>query len=370
MAVNGINTNFNNNATLTVLNAWLSSSCADIYSSNSPFFARMRKAGRMKTGGFGYTLVEPFYYPVTTGPSLQGVSDMWADQVRPTETGGISNLQYTPAMFIMNIAIAKYDLKAQGSDTKRVDYLETIKKISNTKWGEQLNAMLWAVESATGSDGQNKATLGSLRTYINGGGASTTDGGATPARSTTNFGGTFTAVAQTGSAITKVGNVERNGVGGAYFCPNLYNKSGGDTASAGVLNKMITMCSRNDDQPDLILMGPLHYAYFLGVLQGQQRTDLKEYGNFQGFRWGGVDVMCDDNVPIGTQGSYDGTCGQIFVLNLDHLKMNFDTMKPSFTPYVDPLRTTLDNYTSSQIIQLSTSHPGRVHARNANVLYP
>jgi hypothetical protein len=369
MAVNGINANYNNNATLTVLNAWLSANCADVYSSNSPFFARMRAAGRIKTGGIGYTWSEPFYYPVTTGPQLQGVSDMWADQVRPTETGGISQLQFTPAMFIMNVGIAKYDLKAQGSDTKRVDYLQTIMKISNTKWGETLNSQLWAAEGATGADGQSKAVLGSLRAYINGGGSSTTDGGATPARSASSFGGTFTAVGT--SAITKIGNVERNGVGGAYFCPNLYNKSGGDAATAMALNNLITYAARNEDRPTLILLPPRLYTYYLGIVQSQQRTDLKTYGKYEGFTWNGVDVMYDDNVPAGTDnGASANTTGQIFCLNLDHLTLRYDTMKPQFTPYVDPLRTTLDNYTASQIIQLTTDHPGRVHSRNANVLYP
>lgn len=369
MAVPGLNTNFNNNATLTVLNAWLSANCADIYSSNSPFFARMRAAGQIKTGGIGYTWSEPFYYPVTTGPSLQGVSDMWADQVRPTETGGLTQLQFTPAMFIMNIAISKYDLKAQGSDTKRVDYLNTIMKISNTKWGESLNSMLWAAESAVGSDGQSKAVLGSIRTYINGGGSSTTDGGATPARSATSFNGTFTPVASTGTAITKVGNVERNAAGGAYLCPNLYNPTA-VAATASVLNNLITYAARNEDRPDLILLPPRLYTYYLGVVQSQQRTDLKTYGKYEGFTWNGVDVMYDDNLPTGTAGSYDGTAGQIFCLNLDHLALRYDTMKPQFTPYVDPLRTPLDNYTASQIIQLTTDHPGRVHSRHCNVLYP
>jgi len=368
MAVNGLNTNFNNNATLTVLNAWLSANCADVYSSNSPFFARMRAAGQIKTGGIGYTWSEPFYYPVTTGPTLQGISDMWADQVRPTETGGLTQLQFTPAMFIMNIAISKYDLKAQGSDTKRVDYLNTIMKISNTKWGEQLNSMLWAAPSATGSDGQSKAVLGSIRQYINGGGSSTTDGGATPARAATSFNGTFSVVE---SGTTKIGNVERNAAGGAYLCPNLYNASGATPATAAALNNLITFAARNEDRPTLILLPPRLYTYYLGIVQSQQRTDLKTYGKYEGFTWNGVDVMYDDNLPAGTDnGVSANTTGQIFCLNLDHLALRYDTMKPQFTPYVDPLRTPLDNYTASQIIQLTTDHPGRVHSRNANVTYP
>ena len=41
MAANGLNPNFNNNQTLTLVNKWMESNCVNIYSSNSPFYAYM-----------------------------------------------------------------------------------------------------------------------------------------------------------------------------------------------------------------------------------------------------------------------------------------------------------------------------------------
>lgn len=377
MAVSGINTNFNNNLAMTLANKWMAPNCINIYSSNIPFFAQLRKRGQIVKGGNAYQWVVPFYYPVTTGPTLQAVSDPYADSVRATETGGISNLQFTPAQFLMNIAVADYDLNAQGSETRRVNYMDTIMEISKTKWVESLNSMLWASESTAGSNGSSRSRLGSLRTYINSGGSSTTDGGATPSRSYTDFGeaaasggvgGWLSTVAPTGTTLTTIGNVERNGVGGAYFCSNTVTTA--KSASVALLNKMITYCTRGGDRPDTILMNSTLYPYYLGIIQSQQRTELKTYGKFEGFTWNGVDVLYDDTVPVGTANSYDGTASQIFVLNTDQISLYYDTMQPQFKPLPDINRPTLNTYTSQQTIQLVIKHPGRLQGRYSNITNP
>ena len=158
-----------------------------------------------------------------------------------------------------------------------------------------------------------------------------------------------------------------NASGAAYICPQLYNTGGGQAASLKVLNTLINATKRMGDKVDLILMNVNLYTYYLGLIQAQQRTDLKTFGNFDGFTWNGVTVMMDDNVPNGTSGA---GYSQIFALNTDYIALRYNTMKPQFKPFDDPFRQTLDCYTANQIVQLTISNPGRVQGRHANVVDP
>ncbi|HEV2471215.1 MAG TPA: phage major capsid protein, partial [Chthonomonadales bacterium] len=349
-----LNTAFTQRLTITI-NRWLDANLLDLFSSHHPVFYRLRERGNIVAGGLGVNLIEPIFYPSTTGPQVAGVTDSW-NPITHSETGNISAAQYTPAEYLLPVSISDYDLDLQGSDTMKVNYAESIMKISVAKFLEKLNSDIWAAEGVTGSDGSSRTTLGSLRTYFNGGGSSTTSLG-TPAAISEQL------VAAVGSApLTSVGGIQRNAANAAYWCTPLINPGSAATISLEIVNNIISAATRNNDVPDLVILPRKRYDTFMSILQGYQRyteSKLADAG-FEAMRYRGADIIFDDNVPTAAPGY------NIFAINTKYLKLRCKTMKPQFVMVTDPQRP-IRAWLARWVGQLTSGNLGRVHCRHCNI---
>jgi hypothetical protein len=361
MAVGGLNAKFDN-LTMMTIDRWMETNWADAFSTHHPLLLRIFDKGNYVKGGTGYNWNTPLYYPVATGPQVQGVTEAFNDLPEATETGGTTMASYKPAQFAMKFGVREYDLDAQGSLTEKLNLVQKEMMIENTKFNEAYQAMLWAAEGAAGSGGEAQNVLGSIRTYVNGGGANTTDGGAQPSRNAPTWpgGGVLTAVGTT--PLTKVGGIERNQSGGAYVVPQLFNPGTAAPPSVRLLNGLFTSAERGKDKPDLVILGNALYDYYLSTLQGQitpanETTMGKVFGAFQ---WRNADVVHDAGMPD------TSTVGQIFCLNTDYFQLGYNQKRPEVRAVNEP-RKLLKSWIASHTLQLMCNHLGFVHSRHAKV---
>jgi hypothetical protein len=362
MPVPGANSNFDSLAT-QVINRWMSAKYASYYPSHHPFLFKLYKKGNITDGGTGPQFVYPFRYPSLNNPKVSGVTSGFNSLPAAVETGGISAHTFTPAQFGMLVAIETYLLNMEGSMTKKMDQVKTIMLQAMDAYAENHQAMLWAPEATVGSAGDTRYVMGSLLTYMNGGGTANNSTypipKPKPAQAT---------VAVGTNPITKVGGVERNAAGGRYFQPNLYNPGSAATPSLNLLNILLSAATLNQEMPDLIILPEALYNFFMTTLQGLIRfgeSDLAKVGFKNSFEFRGADVIFDDGCPSSDLSGVANT-NQIFCLNTDHFFLECDTMKPQFAlvPVPDKL---LLQWKSEQTIQLCFDHSGRLHSRHAKV---
>lgn len=366
-SVPGLNANFDNLMTETI-NVWQSNTYANAYTANHPFWASLLRNGNMVRTGVGYAWYEPFMYPTSIGPMPTGVSDGFQEVADATEQGGKTMAAWTPAQYAMQVAVENYDIEAQGSETKMVDHIKETFEMANIRYFETYANDLWAAEGAFGSDGQAKTKIGSLRTYLNGGGTSNGPNAAVIPQPNTEQ--TLAAVGTTPK--TTVGGIVRTAENGAYWCPNMYNPASAATPTLTLFNRMYTIACRTGgdygtDSPDLILLPNILYDWFMTTLQQQQRWQgngqLAQMGFADSFKFRGADVMFDDGVPHSTNAN------QAFFINTRYFKLRYNTMQPQYTlaPIYNKL---VRNWMSSQILQLTAKHLGRVHSRHCKIADP
>lgn len=365
-SVPGLNANFDNTMTETI-NVWLSKEFANLYTANHPFWASLLRNGNMVKTGVGYQWYEPFLYPTNVGPMPTGVSDGFQEVADATEMGGKTMAAYTPAQYAMQVAVENYDIEAQGSETKMVDHIQGTFQAANYRYFETFANDLWAAEGAAGSNGQSKLKIGSLRTYLNGGG--TTNGPSADVIPQPHDEQKLAAVGTT--PLTTVGGILRTGANGAYWCPNMYNPTVAATPTLTLFNRMVTISSRTGgpngtDSPDLMLLPNILFDWFMTTLQQQQRWagngQLAEMGFKDSFKFRGCDVMFDDGVPHSTNAN------QVFTINTKYFKLRYNTMKPQYTlaPIYNKL---VRNWMSSQILQLTSENLGW-HSRHCKIADP
>ena len=148
-----LNSNFNSRLTMTI-NKWVDHHLIDVFISHNPLFFRMREKGNIEAGGLGVQLIEPVMYPSGNGPTPTGVTDSWSTSVTHSETGNTTAAAYTPAEYLLPVSASEYDMDLQGSETAKVNYLESVMKINIAKFISKLNLDLWAAEGTAGTDGR------------------------------------------------------------------------------------------------------------------------------------------------------------------------------------------------------------------------
>jgi hypothetical protein len=341
-----LNANWNELAT-TTLNLWASKNFANLFTSQKPLWYKLRKKQNIITGGLGIKILEPFLYPTTAGPQLEGVADPYTEMV-PSKTVGWTNAEYAWCEKRLSVSEEELVLDQQGSDTAKMNHLQAVKDISMKKFFEGLNADMWRAESAVGSNGSSRQYLGSVRTYFNRGGSNTTDGGAIPPGLTEQTG---TATGTT--PLTLVGNVERNAVGAAYWCTPLFTTTV-TTITLGKMNNVISLAVCDPDSPDLFVTTRANFDSIMEILQGYQRysdSALADAG-FEAVRYRGCDVVFDQNCPATTA----------FALNTDYIKLRAASMAPGFVEKPDPNRTIV-NWNARWVGQITSGNLGRFHSR-------
>ena len=173
MAVLG-NTSFDGKLAAT-LNMWLSSNFENLFIRNNALFVKLREKGNMRVGGL--KMVEPVMFPATGGPSATGVTSGY-DAVTQASMTGFSAADFTPAEYLIPVSVEEYDLDQQTSEESKVDWAQAILEQGVERMLVALETDLWGNSNGTTSGGNHRYKLGSLKTYINAGTASTATAGA------------------------------------------------------------------------------------------------------------------------------------------------------------------------------------------------
>lgn len=361
--VPGLHSTFDNIASATI-NYFVRRDYQAVVASHHPLLFKLLSSGKTKEE-HGYAYVCQWRYPYSVGPAPAGVSDGFANIADPVEMGGFTSFSFVPALFAMNVGIEIYDIMAQGSKTKIIDYYQSKIESAHDRWNEKYQTDIWAAEGNAGTGGSSKVVLGSLRTYFNGGGASTTGGGYVAAKTQQ-----LTAAVGT-TPLTVVGGVERNQANGAYACPMLYNPSTPAVPSGQLLERLYNGSRRNNRMVDMIAMPERLYSFYSNLLTGNQRygeSKLAKMG-FEAFRFKGAEVYMDDGVPSDDTGNSNQGQHQIFGWNSDYLWLYYNKEAPTFRR-VDYPNKALRNYQGLHLIQLCSDNLGRDHFRHANVASP
>lgn len=345
------------------MSRWLESTAGTLWAFSTPLLTKIaaRKGFAVKAHGYQWNV--PVRYPVKQNATLNGVPDPYTPSSRPTEQGGWTVASFVPAQFEMKFADAFYDIRAGGDQTQRVDRLRTLFDQCMDNVTNKILTDLFAAEGATGADGQSRDHLGSIFAYVNGGGGSTTNDGFTKIRKDppSDIGGTYTALGT--SPLTKIGNIERNQVGGAFWSSNIYYPGSSATLSSQLLFRMINESSYGKRKPDVVYAGPKIYSYLQTVLAGQQRSGLEKYG-FTAMSWIGVDIALDQNITEATNAN------QILGIDTSSFALYMDTMQPQFTPMRDVDNVALQYYVALMHGQLVTKDPGICNFRHGKLSDP
>lgn len=360
----GLNVNFDNISSATI-SRYVGRKYKNHVPSHHPLLFKIWERGNAMEG-HGYQYSIPIRVPSPVGPKVSAVTDGYLPLPPPVEMGGFTDYTYTPAMFAMNVALDEYDIAAQGPGTTIIPYYQAKIDSAFDSFNEFYQASIWAAENALGSAGNYRGAMGSLRTYVNGGGTSTTGGALPPSKPNQ----TTAAVGTT--PITLVAGVERNQTGGAYVCPNLFNPASPATPSVQLLAKVYNSTILNGAAADLIIMGEDLYGYFDSVVAAQQRytgtgTDLATVG-FESFNFKRANVVFDDNCPSDAN-QLTTNQNNIFCLSTENFFLYYNTMAPKFVRKDYPDRP-LQNYQGLHILQLCSDHLGRRQARHAKVAQP
>lgn len=359
----GLNTTFDNVSSATI-NYFVRKNYQAVVASHHPLLFQLISSGKTKEE-HGYAYVCQFRYPYSAGPNPVGVSDGFNNIADPVEMGGFSAFAFIPALFAMNVGIEIYDIMAQGSRTKIIDYYQSRIEAAHDRWDEKYQTDLWAAEGSAGSGGASRTVLGSLRTYFNGGGGSTTGGGFVAAK-------TAQLVAAVGTTpLTVVGGVERNQAGGAYQCPMLYNPSTPAIPSAQLLERLYNGSRRNNRMVDLIALPERLYSFYSNLLTGNQRygeSKLAKMG-FEAFRFKGAEVYMDDGVPSDDTANTNQGRHEMYGINSEYLWLYYNAEAPTFRRADYPNKL-IRNYQGVHMIQLCSDNLGRDHFRHYNVANP
>lgn len=358
-----LNANYSTAAALTI-NRWTKRETTSLWAFSTALLTKLASKKQFACKGHGYQWNVPVRYPVVGNAQMLGISDSYMAVSDPTEQGGWSIAQFTPAKFLMQFADSFYDMDAQDATTEMVSRTRTLFDQAKDNVLLKILTDIWAAEGAAGADGQSRDKMGSIRCYVNGGGSSTTTGGVTNAprqAPSTDIGGLYDAVGTT--PITKVGNIERNAVSGAYWCPQIYTPSSAATLNTQLLNRMINHSTWGARSPDIIYCGPKLFSYLQGVLAGQQRTNLDKYG-FRAFSWLGIDVVMEQNIPEGTN------VNQMFGLCSNAFSLYNDTLSPTMQPMRDVKFPELQYYQGVMSAQLVTNDSGICNFRHSKIADP
>jgi hypothetical protein len=350
------NPNFNELAT-TTLNLWVSKNFANVFTGHNPLFYLLRKNGNVQTGGLGIKALEPLMYADPGGPQVEGVADPYTE-LTPEETLGWTNAEYNWCEKRLSVSIPELTMDQQGSETMKINHLNTVKDISVNKFLENLAFDLWRAEGAVGTNGNSRQYLGSILTYLNRGGTLTTNTVFTYILGEQTFSGINGGAAVGTTPVTNVGNLERNGANGAFWCTPVFNPAANQTMSLEAMNYGYNLAVRDKDMPDLIVMNRQGYGSFMSILQGFQRFDkggLADAG-FDSMKFRGADIVMDDRCPAHT----------VLFINTKYLKLRCASMAPKFELKPDPHRT-ITNWNARWVGQITSGHLGRVHSRCGNL---
>jgi hypothetical protein len=357
MAVSQLDPNSNEQQRVaTTLQRWLSTQLADHFWNHHPFWVKLKSRQNILSGGLGEQIVVPIKHAVSTNPVPRGVVDSRVSAPR-NFLSGVTRAKFDTCQKVFNFSIDNRELRLQGSETKKIDWIASQLEIARDVWDSTLIQDLWADEGAVGAAGDT-VTIASLRCLMNKGGTSTTWTAGPPPHPAQLCVTSQTVGSQTVEAtaaehgllaamdyittpsaitpITTIGGINRNAAGAAQFCvPTWYGTSALAATKASV-NKVWLASGIMGESADLAITDREFYSVLMGLIQDQQRfepSQLQKFG-FQAFQYNGVDFIYDDYVPFGAESdetSLQADTSQLFFLNTKNLALYTDAAEPTVT---------------------------------------
>lgn len=366
------NSLFTDERATATINLWLSNNYESLFLRDNAFWMKLRQAGRIITQGFGIQMVEPVMSPAPSGasPSVIKVSDPYSS-ITHTSTTGFTGATYTAAEYLIPVSVPYYDLDQQGSDTRKVNYLQGIIERNLEVMMVTLEADLWANEETTNSAGARNR-LASIRTFLNAGSVTTNGASTEPNPLPEQVGNRAVCGTTSATAVTTVGGINRNATEGAYWCTPIINTS--MNLSVQTLSKIRSSTRRGGRAADLIIMHRDSFDRLQGLASlhgsngGQffRESRLARLG-FEALGFQDADIITDDRVPTTCylNGSATTYAYNIFAINTRYIKLCVKTLKPQMemVPDARPIKAWLGRWLG----QLTSSHLGNVHCRAVNI---
>lgn len=362
-AMNGFNS--------AVRDAWLSANHMALFTQRSPFFKKMQLNGRIQPAGYGVTMREPLMVPVLTGPQLEGVSNAYADRT-PQPMTGYTTANYDLSEYIIDVSWQDYDDDRAGSPTEMVKWREAHFRNAELRAFNKILSDFWKKPEDTKSAGCREQ-IASIRTFINGGTSTATDGGADPpAQAEQSVSPVVSATSA--SAITLVGGIERSAAGAAYWCPPIL--LGDSTASAALtialLNDLYEAAFQEGEEPDIIICPPGLFSKLTSLLTvggtsgGQHYTGSVANAGFSTIRYRNADIVVDRRCPTTgyVEDSTTAKKNHMFCLNTNHLLLRMKSRKPQFKEVIS--NKPIQEHVGTWKLALTSDHLGNVHSLGVN----
>lgn len=350
-----------------VRDAWLSANHMPLFTQRSPFLKMLQLEGNIKPAGYGVQMREPLMVPVLTGPQLEGVSNAYADRA-PQPMTGYTTAEYPLSEYIIDVSWQDYDDKRAGGEVEMVRWREAHFRNAVLRAFNTILSHLWTAPENSLSAG-DRTQIASIRTFINGGTTTATDGGANPPAQAEQS-ATPLCAATTQTAVTLVGNIQRSAAGAAYWCPSLLGASGTSVAlTVLVLNDLYEAAFQEGEEPNLIMLPPGLFSKLQNLLTVGGTNGGQVYGEsrlakvgFSSLRFRNAEIVVDRRVP--TSGYYSGGSSlaqnHAFCLNMKHIKMRMDGKKPKFKDV--PTNKPIQEHVGQWFIALTADHLGNVHS--------
>lgn len=350
-----------------VRDAWMRSNFTPLFTQRSPFLKMLQLHGQIKPSGFGTTMREPLMVPTLTGPQLEGVTNAYADR-SPQPMTGYTTAEYTLSEYIIDISWQDYDDVRAGGEVEMIKWRESHFKNGSLRSFNQILADLWAAPEGANTIGVRQQ-IASIRTFINGGTTSATDGGANPPAQAEQS--ATPVVAATGqTAQLTVGNIPRNVAGAAYWCPPLLGSAGTSVAlTVMVLNDLYEAAFQEGEEPHLILLPPGLFSKIQNLITVGGSNGGQVYGEsrlakvgFSSVKFRNAEIAVDRRVP--TSGFYSGTstthANMAMVLNMNHIMMRMRSKKPTFKDV--PTNKPIQEHVGQWYLCMTADHLGNVHS--------
>lgn len=356
-----------NGFSAAVRDAWLSKKFMPLFTQRSPFLKKLQMNAQIKPAQFGLMQREPLLVPVLTGPQLEGVSNAFADR-SPQALTGYTSAKYTLAEYLIDFGVEDYQMMEAGGPEEEVRWMEANFLNANLRSYNKILSDLWKAPETAGSAGRRENIM-SIRTAINAGTTTATDGGADPPAQAEQS--TVPLVAATGtSAVTLVGTIERAAPGAAYWCPPLLGAAGTSVAlTALILNDLYEAAFQDGEEPDLILLPPGLFSKIQNLVTvggGNGGQMFGESGQaklgFSYIMFRNAMIAVDRRVP--TAGFYSGTAtaayNHCYCLNMNHITMRANGKKPKFKEV--PSNKPINEQVGAWYICITSDHLGNVHS--------
>lgn len=375
MAINVSTASGERQQVVHTLQKWITRNSVDLFTGHFPLWTKLYARKRIVGVGFGDDFVLPIHHPAAGGPVARGVVDPLIPQSLQVVTG-MSRYTVKMAEYHEPYGIPVREVMANdGAEVRRVNYQATASKIVMLRFLDKLRQDSFAAESAAGANG-SESSLVSLLALINKGSTAAT-GPYEPKADPYQYSADNDSVGwsdaihgiQAGSpASYTFGGIDRNAAGNVYFnCP-VINPSTAETMGRDAINKVLLISGiEGRNTADLLVLGFRHYAYLLGVLQGQQQlrpSRLTDYG-FEAFRYMQADVVWQGNIPAGRSG---GTTSQALAINTGALTLACATLDPRVVDGGEEVERPLHGYALHGFYQYVPEMLGRgLGARHGNL---